>query len=399
MRNYIEFYFDNENRFVAEIHKQGKVRVIKNDMNLHQLIAIAKKYGCEVNGECRIYSRVFAISHEYEEYYKRKRIIINILGKITPNMKLSKKDKTIGKIVIATTLAAVIMITGFASMKRKDAIASSTASSYSDSAPEDEMEDEIILDFETINNGENDAIVEEFEPDPEPEPETEKAAEIQGMMSEEAFHYSYRNRQNEENMDNARRYEDLFQKYGAMYGIDAKLLMAIAAQESGGDHYNNLDNGPAEGIMQIEKSAHIGNTISAYNFETGEVDTIYITRESLQDVETNIRDGAIILRTSIENSNYNIPLGIQTYNLGPGNISRSLSMCCDLENVNKNDIVNNPTNNIWLNYRAFLNTGDDLYVEHVFSFLDNDTTITVLDREGNPITIRIINDYEKEKAY
>ena len=395
MRNYIEFRFDEENRFMAEIHKQGKVRVIRNDKNLNQLIAIAKKYDCEVNGECRIYSRVFAISREYEEYYKKRRRRINILGKITPNMKLSKKDKTIGKTVIAGTLAAVVLATSIASINHKGAIASSTDSSY-EVALDDQMEyeagNEIVIEGVAANTGEDEEIV-------EGEGNPEKEAEIQGMMQEESFHYSYKNRQEEENISNARRYEDLFQKYGDMYGIDANLLMAIAAQESCGDHYNNLDNGPAEGIMQIEKSVHIGYTVSAYNFETGEVETIRVTREDLQDLETNIKIGAMILRTSIENSNYNIPLGIQTYNLGPGNMSNAIGMCCDLENVSESDIRDNPTNNIWLNYRAFLNTGDSKYVEHVFSFMDDNTTITVLDREGNPITVRITNDYERENVY
>ena len=47
-----------------------------------------------------------------------------------------------------------------------------------------------------------------------------------------------------------------------------------------------------------------------------------------------------------------------------------------------------------INYREFLNTGDPLYVEHVFSFLPNDTTISIQDRNYNDIDITIHNDYQ-----
>ena len=181
-----------------------------------------------------------------------------------------------------------------------------------------------------------------------------------------------------------------------MFGIDPNLLMAIAAQESSGDHYGNLEKGCAAGIMQIEKAVHIGHTVSAYNFETGKVETISVTSDKLQDLETNIKIGTMIARTSIEDSNYNIPLGLQTYNFGPGSISNVLNTCCSQENVDKKEVKNDPTNNIWLNYRAFLHTGDAKYVEHVFSFLDNNAEITVLDRDGNKRTVKLSNDYQEE---
>ena len=362
MRNYIEFYYNDENKLIAEIHKQGKVRIIRNEKNLNKLIKIAEKYGYKIDEECFIDSRVFSISREYEEYAKKKSRL-NILGNITSNMKLSKKNKTLGATVVAGSLATVIAISSITGLNDNTIEIDNSNETRYEQTIDDEMESE---------------------------------SELQTMLQEEAFHYSYENRQNEENISNARRYEDLFQKYGNMYGIDSKLLIAIAAQESCGDHYNNLNNGPAEGIMQIEKSIHIDNTVSAYNFETGEINKILVTEENLQDLETNIQIGTMILRTCIEDNNYNIPLAIQTYNLGPGNMSNAITMCCNLENIDENELRNNPTNNEWLRYRAFLNTGDPEYVEHVFSFLKDNTKITILDRSSKPISITLSNDYQKK---
>ena len=84
------------------------------------------------------------------------------------------------------------------------------------------------------------------------------------MFQTEEFHFSYENRTEEENIRNAKRYEDLFEKYANQYGMDKNLLMAMAAQESNGDHNSHINNGPAEGLMQIEKSAHLGTVVSAY---------------------------------------------------------------------------------------------------------------------------------------
>lgn len=391
MRNYIEFCYDEDDNYIAKIHKEGRVRVIRNEANLEKLISIAEKYGYEINGVCRINARVFSIAGEYEKYYK-KRNVLRIIGRITPNMKLTKKEKAAGKKIAAASLAAVIIISGIGIAHGKSGKKEPIDYQY-----------EIILDDQMEPNMVNEVIMEdEIEDTPDEEEEEtlpRTGDELQDMMQEEAFHFSYKNRQDEENISNAKRYEDLFQKYAVMYGLDANLLMAIAAQESCGDHYSHLDRGPAEGIMQIEKSVHIGENVSAYNFEKGEVETIYVTRDKLQDLETNIKIGAMILRSSIENCRYNIPLGIQSYNFGPGNMAKSIAMCCDLENLDEDEIKYNPTNNVWLKYRAFLNTGDPQYIEHVFSFMDNDTKITVLDRDGNPISIRITNDYEKQNVY
>ena len=162
---------------------------------------------------------------------------------------------------------------------------------------------------------------------------------------------------------------------------------------SGGDHYGNIGNGPAEGIMQIEKSVHIGETVSAYNFETQKNDYFEINEENLQDIDFNIRVAAIDLRNAIEAFNYNIPQATQAYNFGIGGMNQTLAICSRNIGESQVNLENNPTNSAWLNYREPLNMGDPNYVEHVFSYLPNNTRLTVLDRDGVEHSVSIANDY------
>ena len=194
-------------------------------------------------------------------------------------------------------------------------------------------------------------------------------------------------------MNNARRYQDLFELYGHRYGVDPNLLMAMAAQENSGKHYEALNGSYATGIMQIERSANVGHTISAYNFETGEVDTVLMTQDAIEDLETNIQVGTMILRNRLEENNYNLIYSLQKYNMGDGNMYRSLSMCSAIENIPIEELINNRTNPEWLNYREFLGVGDPLYVEHVLSYVPSNTIITMRDRDNNIIcSLQVIND-------
>lgn len=171
--------------------------------------------------------------------------------------------------------------------------------------------------------------------------------------------------------------------------------MALAAQESGGDHYGTLDTGYAIGLMQVEGAVHIGNTEYAYNFETGEYDEVYVTEDLLRNVETNIQIGAMILRQCIDSNNCNIPLALQTYNFGPGNMNNVIEQCCQYEGVDEETLRSDPTNNSWLGYRDCISVGDSEYVEHVFSFLPSGTELTVKTQDNEDITISLANDYQK----
>ena len=71
--------------------------------------------------------------------------------------------------------------------------------------------------------------------------------------------------------------ENIFEKYGKMYGIDPNLLMAIMCQESSGIHHEYSQNGCAIGGMQIENFWY-NKQLTAYNFELQEREEILYMR-------------------------------------------------------------------------------------------------------------------------
>ena len=383
MNNYIKFYYQG-NRFIAEIHKQGKYKIVSNEEDLSKLIDICKYKGHIIRNECILSENFFTITRLFDEYLKSKNKSIKVIGDILPNMILSKKNMPFGKTFVTISLALVLASSGLTAFSNENGYASADTTS--------ETNYEQITDIEMDNdlsNNEEELVAASY---------PENNQDLENMLQSDEYHYSYEDRTNAENITNAHRYEDLFEEYGNMYGVDKNLLMALAAQESCGEHYESLDSGPAEGIMQIEKAVHIASTVAAYNVETEELDYIEITPENLQDLETNIRIGTMLLRNCLEENNYNIPLALQTYNFGPGNMYTVLSTCSELENIDEDELLQNPTNTSWLDYREFLNTGDCQYIEHVFSFLPSDTTITVKDRDNNNISITIFNDYQNTNS-
>lgn len=376
MKCYIEFFYENQVP-IARIYKDGKIRVVRNKNNLLKLLEICKEYGYLVEDECVIKEDAFSIAKEYERFMNKQKKL-RVIGNISSNMKLSRKNAALGKIVVASTIVALLATYG---ISRKNIIKNN------------------INEYQTPNIYTQQESLQQETLEPEIET-TSSQTELAEMIRSDTFSYSYENRCNSDEINNARRYDDIFQKYANRYGIDKNLIMAMAAQESSGQHFTTVDSDmPAAGIMQIEKNIWLGKTISAYNFETQEVDTYLITEDALHDIDSNIQIGTMILRSILENYNYNIPLSTQAYNFGMGNMRKSLAMCSDLKNIEVNDMINDCGNNQWLSYRSFLNTGDSRYVEHVFSFLNPDTTITVQKRDGSLIGLNIINESCKNITY
>lgn len=106
----------------------------------------------------------------------------------------------------------------------------------------------------------------------------------------------------------------MYQKYAKMYGVDMNLLMAQAMQESGLAHDDFNPEG-AYGISQIEHTL-FGETISAYNYETGQMEELAITEEGALDLETNIRYGAARMQEQLRQYHNNVYIALQAYNYG-----------------------------------------------------------------------------------
>jgi len=185
-------------------------------------------------------------------------------------------------------------------------------------------------------------------------------------------------------------YGDLLTKYATRYGIDPNLMIAIATQERG-VHSSDMDPGGATGLMQIQNGVWLGEEISAYNFETGKRDKYIVTNDMIRNLETNIQLGCMYFQNCLDYMHYNIPAAVQCYNMGFGNMGKILNAYSQEQGVSKVDILSDPTDTGWMDYRYLCNDGDELYFEHVSSWL-NDNSVTVLNRNNNNnVSINITN--------
>lgn len=395
--NYIDFYFNKDNKFVATITEGKSHRTVSNYKNLKKLLKICSKYGYDIDEECYIEDDVNVIINEYERWYNsRSKYDIQVVGNIKPNMKVNRKNNSIKKKLTAASIAVLISICGISVLQKQASGINNPTTQVEINTNKETNTTKEETSKETTKET-NKATTKKHDETTSKKTIKKDNKELKSMLKEEkAFNYSYEDRTNSENISNVKRYEDTFSKYANAYGLDKDLLMAIAAQESCGDHYNNLSpNQPGKGIMQIEY-VHIGENLSAHNFETNTEDSIKVDMNTLSDLDSNIKIGAMILRNCIDSYNNNIPLAVQAYNFGPGNINKTLATCSELEHIDFNELKNDPTNNKWLDYRSFLNTGDPEYVEHVFSFIKN-KNISILDKNNNKINITLENNIEKSK--
>lgn len=162
------------------------------------------------------------------------------------------------------------------------------------------------------------------------------------------------------------KYGDLIEKYAKKCGIDPRIVLGIATQESG-NHELGLRYGSKGGLMQIEVSYWNGKEITYYDFDDKESYIIKIN-DNITDVENNILIGCAILQNELKIFNYNIPLAIQSYNEGYSNMSKILDETSAKTGLTKTSIINNDNCFEWLNYTNVVETGDPNYVNNVLSW-------------------------------
>lgn len=381
--DYIEIKKDKN--LSAEIHYNNKLRIINNSKNINKLLEICEKYGYKnLNKNCYFTEYAQEIAKEYNKYYNTKKFNIKVYNTVNNTIKLIRKNPYLGKEILF--LGTLIALSTANSTSKKVPINPPFITEEVKNTNTSSLEND-ILTTEPINITKNTNT------------EKNNQEEINNMLNDKVpeFVFDYKN-ENSKNFENVSKYSDLFKKYGQMYGIDANLLMAIASQESGGKHYDLIYNYPAVGIMQIERSVFVNQEITAYNHLEEKEEKFLITENNITDLETNIKIGAMLLQFALEANNYNIPLGIQTYNFGTGNISQVLKMCESISGTPISEMKNNMEETEWRYYREFLNIGDPYYVEHVLSYLPNNKEITVKNRANQDITLKVVNEALKNKT-
>ena len=195
-------------------------------------------------------------------------------------------------------------------------------------------------------------------------------------------------------------YGDMISKYARMYGIDPKLAIAVATQETDtGIHRSTMDPGGATGLMQIQNDVWVGKNVTAYNFETKKMESVKVTNSNIGQVEYNIKMGCMILQNAMEYMDHNILAGIQCYNMGCGNVNDILDAYSKYSGKSRNTILKDISDTGWMDFREIIKVGEPNYVEKVFSWMGEDKDIKNVKRDGSLVSISVGNKKESKKVY
>lgn len=186
-------------------------------------------------------------------------------------------------------------------------------------------------------------------------------------------------------------YGDLINEVCEKYGLSPSLIKAMITQESSGVNPN---------LMQIQFDSWIDMLLVSHDFvndkevklvltdtpEEYSDDVITISRDELLDPKTNISVGTVIFREVAAYYDYNIPLSIQAYNFGIGNMDNVISQLSYVTNESYDSIVADKNEIDYMNYTNIINAGDYEYLYHVMRYVDSDNLyISYLD-ENNSIS-------------
>ena len=400
-----ELYLDNNRLALAmfrTIDSKYESRIFRGE----DFYKVIRKLGTSklvnisiVNGETDLileYKNYVVNINQYSEVFRRRGLLplIGNIKEYEETKELKKKkikkvkrtNKHTGKKVIAASLALVILYSVASNLLVKDKTAASNGSNIVISTDFD-LEDE-SLGFDTDVGFSKEEGVED----------------VVFISSEEKelsviLDYPDWSDTNKANLTRAY-YSDIISKYARMYGIDPKLAIAIATQESDtGIHTTKMDPGGATGLMQIQNDVWVGNTVSAYNFETGQIEALKVTNNNISDLEYNIKIGCMILQNAMEYMNHNILAGIQCYNMGCGNVNDILDAYSRYTGKSRETILSDPMDIGWMEFRKIKTVGEPQYVEKVLSWMGENNTIKNIKRDGTLVCLNVDNQKEDKKIY
>lgn len=282
------------------------------------------------------------------------------LKQIKPK-KVTRKNKHTGKKIIAGVLAAMIIFFSVHTIAegKQQEYSNLTSTYYSETIG--------FNNIETENIEQNEAVSSE-------ETLTEEVTEFSPDTTFVSLDYEDRSDSEKAQITRAY-YSDAIKKYAEIYGVDYELMLAIATQERG-VHSETRDSGGAIGLFQIENIWN-NQELTAYNYETNEYETITVDENRLSDVFYNIKVGCMVFQTALRYMDYNIPAAIQCYNMGYGNMQKILTACSNATGKSISEILSEQTNLDWLRYRNQAIGGDKNYLEHVSSYMDQNTEINI----------------------
>ena len=217
--------------------------------------------------------------------------------------------------------------------------------------------------------------------------ESPYVVEEKNIILDGIFDFRYEDRSNSDKAILTRNlYNAVVTKYSNMYGLPSNLMLAVGTQERG-THSTKASPGGGFGLFQIQVENGwnwVGKSITAYNFELGQLETIVVCQKEdgsidvnmLADLEYNTKVACMIMAYDLAYCDYDIIAALQTYNSGTGVVSLKEKYGDD-----------------WVNYRENL-PGDSEYIEHVLSYiLEDDSLLKYKDLNGKDYFVDINNVY------
>ena len=152
--------------------------------------------------------------------------------------------------------------------------------------------------------------------------------------------------------------------------------------------------------MQIQYNVLINKTLTVYelNEATGNYEQreLTITDDKLVSVDGNIRVGCAVLQYNLLENNYNIPVAIQSYNMGSNAVQTVISRYANDYGMRLEDVLNNPSDMGWINYRnSYGIVGDYNYIENINSWVDNNSYTVIDVRTKQPVSFTFTNYNEQ----
>ncbi len=160
-------------------------------------------------------------------------------------------------------------------------------------------------------------------------------------------------------------YGDTIKHYASMYGLDEDLVIAIATLNK--EHSDEVNSQGNIGIMGIQFDSWYGQTLKAYNFYDKREET-FTFDDRIKELEGNIKAGCIIFQNELKKYNYNILVGLQSYQYGGYYMQQVLSYYAKDSGKTYEQVLNSNDIN-WMKYRLnYIQNGDSEYIEHVLSY-------------------------------
>ena len=306
---------------------------------------------------------------------------------VNKNKKVKRKNKhTARKVVAAGLTVLMLYAVGNNLIKKEETMVSNTNPAYS---TQQEIEQDFVNFAQTIAK---------------PEQTIKESTQTMDSSSKDnilSLTLNYPDWSKEPKANTVKAYYgDMISKYARMYGIDPKLAIAVATQETDtGIHRSTMDDGGATGLMQIQNDVWIGEYVTAYNFETKSMESVEVTNSNIGEVENNIKMGCMILQNAMEYMDHNILAGIQCYNMGYGNVNSILDAYSKYSGKSRNSILKDVNDIGWMDFRQIIKVGEPNYVEKVFSWMGEDNTVKNIKRDGTLVSITVGNQTESKKVY